>query len=150
VALVASPTSVYSTRTRQTTHIDTSSPAPNETGASQEQNYDGSAQRPEDGTHKVNLYAGEGRRLLSAPTAEELTFDVAVLVKALGTMSSRYAFATLQDDDVENSWRLDVPRPNRVTNRVGLSPSLDPILDTNPVLLTLTGARSRGQTTHRS
>ena len=63
----------------------------------------------EDGTYRVNLHTSEGSRLLPAPTDEELTFDVAMLVKKSGTTSIRYAFATPQGDHVENTWSLDIP-----------------------------------------
>lgn len=69
---------------------------------------DGNIEAQENGTHQVNVYTGEGSRLLPGPTDEELTFDVAVLVKNPGTTHIRYAFATPQGDNVEDSWSLDI------------------------------------------
>jgi hypothetical protein len=70
---------------------------------------DGNVEVEENGTYQVSLYTGEGSRLLPAPTSEELTFDIAVLVKNSGTTQVRYAFATPQGDHVEDSWPLDTP-----------------------------------------
>lgn len=69
---------------------------------------DGNVEAQEDGTHQVSVYTGEGSRLLPAPTDEELTFDVAVLVKQ-PTTNIRYAFATPQGDHVEDRWSLEIP-----------------------------------------
>jgi hypothetical protein len=71
---------------------------------------DANVEVQEDGTHQVNLSTGEGSRLLPAPTDEERTFDVAVVVKTKGTTHTRYAFATPQGDSVEDSWTLNVPQ----------------------------------------
>ncbi len=60
---------------------------------------------------KANLYTSTGSTLLPAPTSEELTFDVALLVKQPGTTHVRYAFATPQGDHIEDRWSLDVPPP---------------------------------------
>lgn len=73
----------------------------------------GNVEAQDDGTHQVSVYAGEGSRLLPAPTDEEMTFDIAVLVKQPGTTSIRYAFATPQGDHVEDIWSLDVPAPRQ-------------------------------------
>ena len=69
---------------------------------------DGGVEIEENGTYQVKLYTHEGSRLLPAPTDEEFTFDVAVLVKNTGTTNVKYAFATPQGDHVENTWSLDI------------------------------------------
>lgn len=69
---------------------------------------DGQVEPQDDGVYQVNVSTYEGSRLLPAPTDEELTFDIAILVKKTGTTHIQYAFATPQGDHVENSWLLNV------------------------------------------
>jgi hypothetical protein len=62
-----------------------------------------------EGVHKVEVYTEEGSQLLPAPTEEEHTFRVAVMVESPGSTSVRYTFATPQGDTKEGTWPLEIP-----------------------------------------